>query len=54
MGGTHAIEQMKKLCESKECKVIDTAIINMKNKKHDQMIADAVEKLSCIKSAKVL
>jgi menaquinone-dependent protoporphyrinogen IX oxidase len=54
MGGNRAIEQMKKLCESKDAKVINTAIINMKNKNCDKMIAEAVEKLSCIKSATVL
>lgn len=54
MGGKRAIEQMKSLCESKGAKVIDTAIINMKNKKVDKMIVDAVEKLSCFKPAAVL
>lgn len=54
MGGRRAIEQMKDLCESKGSEVVDTAIINMKNKNVDKMIADAVEKLSCLKSASVL
>lgn len=54
MGGNHAIEQIKALCESKGASVIDTAIINMSSKKHDKMIADAVEKLSCIKSSEAL
>lgn len=51
MGGTRAIEQMKILCETKDAEVFDTAVINMKNKNVDKMIADAVEKLSCFKSA---
>ena len=54
MGGSRAIVQMKSLCESKGAEVIDTAIINMKNKNVDKMISDAVEKLSYLKSASVL
>lgn len=54
MGGNRAIEQMKGLCKSINANVIDTAIINMSNKKRDNMIADAVEKLSRIKTASTL
>ena len=54
MGGNRAIAQMKELCESKNAKVMNTSIVNMKNKNCDKMIVDTVEKLSCIDSAVVL
>ncbi len=54
MGGNRAIAQMKELCESKNAKVMNTSIVNMKNKNRDKMIVDTVEKLSCIDSAVVL
>lgn len=54
MGGNRAIEQMKGLCKTIDANVIDTAIINMSNKKRDKMIDDAVEKLSRIKTAATL
>lgn len=54
MGGNRAITQMKKLCESKDAKVMNTSIINMKNKNRDKMVDNTVEKLSCFDSAVVL
>lgn len=46
MGGNRAIEQMKKLCESKGCKLMETGIINWSNLRRRKMIGDVVEKIS--------
>lgn len=45
MGGKHAISQMKKICEDKGAMIGKTGIVNWKNKKREQMIADVVEQL---------
>jgi len=45
MGGTRAINRMRKLCASKGAIVRGAAIVNWMNKKRPAMIADAVEKL---------
>jgi len=46
MGGSRAIAQMKKLCESKSGIVCGTGIVNWSNKQREKMIVDVVEKLA--------
>lgn len=46
MGGNKAIKQMRKICETKGVTVCQTAIINWKNKKRNEMIIEAVTKIS--------
>lgn len=45
MGGNRAIEQMKKLCQSKGAKVCDTGIVNWSHIRRQKMINDMVEKM---------
>ncbi len=52
MGGNRAIGQMKSLCESKDAKVLNSSIVNWKNKNRDQMIIESVKKLSSINTLK--
>lgn len=44
MGGNRAIEQMKKICESKSVKISKTGIVNWSNLRREKMISDIVEK----------
>lgn len=46
MGGNRAIEQMKKICESKGVKVSKTGIVNWSNIRREKMIVDIIEKAS--------
>lgn len=46
MGGNRAIAQMKTICESKGGKVWDTAVVNWKNKRREEMMTDLIERLS--------
>jgi NAD(P)H dehydrogenase (quinone) len=46
MGGNNAIKQMRKACEAKGGEIVGSAVINWSSKKKDQMIEDAVQKLS--------
>jgi flavodoxin len=46
MGGTRAIDQMKKACESKGAVISGTGIVNWMNTLREKKIADMVENLS--------
>jgi menaquinone-dependent protoporphyrinogen IX oxidase len=48
MGGKHAISQMRKLCEVKGASILDTGIVNWKNKSREEKIMQVVETLSRI------
>lgn len=45
MGGSRAINQMKKACESKGINVSETGIVNWSNKQREKMISDVLVKL---------
>ena len=45
MGGNRAIKQMKEICESKGCEVVETGIVNWSSKQRKKMIDELVEKL---------
>lgn len=45
-GGNNAINQMKKICESKDAIICGTGIIVWKNKKREQNINNMINKLS--------
>lgn len=46
MGGNRGIKQMRIKCQEKGASISKSAVINWKNKKRNQMISDAVEKIS--------
>jgi flavodoxin len=46
MGGNHAIKQMKKIVLEKEGNIIDSGVINWKNKKREDMTNDLVNRFS--------
>lgn len=46
MGGKQAIEQMKKLCESKGATVCESGIVNWSSKKREKKIDETVENLT--------
>jgi flavodoxin len=46
MGGNRAMEQMKKICESKGGKVCEYGIVNWSNLRRGKMIRDIAEKIS--------
>lgn len=48
MGGNRAIAQMKDICSSKGCEVCGTGVINWSNKKRNSMIAETVDRFSCL------
>lgn len=48
LGGNNAIKQMSKACAGKGGEVVGSAVINWSSKRREQMIADAVEKLSSV------
>lgn len=45
MGGNNAIKQMKVLCENNGADVIETGIVNWKNKKRLKMIENVINKI---------
>lgn len=45
MGGTRAINRMRKLCASKGASICSACVVNWGNKKRPEMIADAVDTL---------
>ena len=46
MGGNRAINQMKQSCEKKGATIVNTGIVNWKNKKRNQQIDELVERFS--------
>lgn len=48
MGGNQALDQLKKICESKGAVICGTAIINWSNLSRNKKISESVDKLSSI------
>lgn len=46
MGGNRAVGQMKRLCQAQGGKMVGSAIVNWKNARREEQIAEAVENLS--------
>jgi hypothetical protein len=46
LGGNHAIRQMRKLCQSKDGRVVGTAVVNWAQSRREQTTKQAVETLS--------
>lgn len=44
MGGSHAIRQMQKTCESKGADIFETGVINWSSKKRDVQIQNLIER----------
>lgn len=46
MGGNRAVDQMKKLCETKGTEVFETRVINWSNRQREKKITNMVEELN--------
>jgi flavodoxin len=46
MGGNNAIKKMREICSSKKMNIVDTGVINWRNKKRDQMIENMTSKFT--------